>query len=171
MKSMWFKYVTSGIACLGTMIPTSVVAASGAEVPTSSDIALREGGLLVGQVVNSQGNAVVNAPVSIRYANHEVVRTASDERGVFAARGLRGGQYELLTEQGSSTCRLWAADTAPPSAKPSALLVSGNSMVRGQGAVQNGIGWMKTHPYLTGTAIAAAIAIPIAVSDDDDSGS
>ena len=79
--------------------------------------------------------AKANAAVSIRYANHEVVRTTTDENGVFAAKGLRGGQYELLTDDGVSACRLWAADTAPPAARPAALLVSGDNVVRGQGAV------------------------------------
>jgi hypothetical protein len=154
---------------MGMTLPTTIFAA-----PTAGncDVALREGGVLVGQVVNQQGVAQANTNVSVRYANHEVVRTTTDENGVFAAKGLRGGQYQLTTDNGVSTCRLWAADTAPPSAKPAALVVAGDNVVRGQGAARGWVNWMKTHPYLTAGVVATAVAVPLAIAnDDDDNGS
>jgi hypothetical protein len=156
------------------ILPSAALAATPARLATGGgDIALREGGLLVGQVVDVQGVVKANAAVSIRFANREVVRTTTDENGMFAAKGLRGGQYQLLTQDGLSVCRLWAADTAPPSARPAALVVTGDSVVRGQGPVGNWVTWMKAHPYITAGTVATAIAIPvaIAVSDDDDDNS
>lgn len=163
------------------LLPASAFAAAPAPAVTN-DVALRTGGLLLGQVVDQQGVAKAGIPVSIQFAGKEVVSTTTDSNGVFAAKGLRGGQYQLLTPQGGSVCRLWAADTAPPAARPAALVVFGDQVVRGQGEVppcppsggpmNSWVGWMKAHPYLVAGTVAAAIAIPLALADDDfDSGS
>jgi hypothetical protein len=120
--------------------------------------------------VDQQGVAKANAAVSIRFANHEVVSTTTDNNGVFAAKGLRGGQYQLSTDEGTSVCRLWAPETAPPAARPAALVVTGNNVVRGQGPVESWVAWMKAHPYLTAGTIGALIAIPV-VAANSDSGS
>jgi hypothetical protein len=136
-----------------------------------SDVALRPGGILVGQVVDQQGVVKPGAVVSVQYSDYEVVRTTTDSNGVFAAQGMRGGQYQLVTEDGVSVCRLWAPDTAPPSARPAALVVSGNKVVRGQwggGPVHQWVDWVKAHPYITAGVIATAIAVPLALADDDD---
>jgi hypothetical protein len=153
------------------MLPTSALAAVPPSAAKNTDVALRSGGLLVGQVVDQQGVAKANTPVSIQFAGKEVARTTTDADGVFAAKGLRGGQYQIVTPQGMNDCRLWAAETAPPSARPAALVVSGNQVVRGMpgGGV---VDWVKAHPYLTAGTVAAAIAIPLALADDDgDNGS
>jgi hypothetical protein len=156
MKHNMFGSVAATVACMGMILPPSAMAAAPARPATGgSDIALRDGGLLVGQVVDAQGVAKANAKVSVRFANHEVVSTTTDKNGVFAAKGLRGGQYDLLTEDGVSTCRLWAA----------------GDVVRGQGPVNNWVTWMKAHPYITAGTVATAIAVPVVlanVDDDDD---
>jgi hypothetical protein len=175
MRYKMIKTAAAVVACMGTLVPSAGLAAAPAATPAvrSSDVALREGGLLVGQVVDSQGAVKVNAPVSIRFANHEVVRTTTDKNGVFAAKGLRGGEYQVLTDDGASVCRLWAADTAPPSARPAALVVAGENVVRGQGPMMNWVTWMKAHPYITAGTVATAIAVPVVIAnvDDDDDNS
>lgn len=171
MKLHGLGSLAATIACIGMVLPPSAIAATPATT-TTNDVALRAGGLLVGQVVDQQGVAKAGTPVSIQFAGKEVAATTTDGNGVFAARGLRGGQYQILTPQGGSECRLWAADTAPPSARPAALLVSGNDVVRGQGPMASWVGWVKAHPYITAGTVAAAIAIPLALADDDfDNGS
>jgi hypothetical protein len=161
------------------VLPPSLIAAPpAAGVPLASsvvDVALRSGGILVGQVLNPQGTPQAGKVVSIQYANYEVARTTTDANGVFAARGIRGGQYQILTEDGICMCRLWAPDTAPPGAQPAALLVSGEGVVRGQwgwvpgtGAMHQWVGWVKAHPFITASAVAAAVAVPLALADDDD---
>jgi Carboxypeptidase regulatory-like domain len=171
MKRNSVGRMAAAVASLGILLPPSAFATTPVE-PTN-DVALRSGGLLVGQVVDSQGVAKSGTMVSIRQGQQEVVRTTTDENGVFAAQGLRGGHYQLLTQEGGSDCRLWAADTAPPAARPAALIVSGNDVVRGQyGPAQGWVHWMKAHPYITAGVVAAAIAIPVAfIDDDDDNGS
>lgn len=165
MKRNSLGTMASAVASFGMMLPTTVFAA--APVAPANDVALRAGGVLVGQVVDQQGVAQAKTTVSIRYAGNEVVRTTTDENGVFAAKGLRGGQYQLNTTENSRVCRLWAADTAPPSARPAALVVSGNDVVRGQPGEHPWVDWMKAHPYITvGTAVTA-IAVPLVLADDD----
>jgi hypothetical protein len=158
--------IAAAIAGLGMLLPPSALAKS----PTApmNDVALRAGGLLIGHVIDAQGLAKPRTEVSIRQGDHEVVRTATDNDGVFAAQGLRGGNYELVTEQGSCSCRLWAAETAPPAARPAALVVCGNDVVRGQYGPGGMVGWVKAHPYITAGVVAAAIATPLAFIDDDD---
>jgi len=137
----------AAVAALGMSLPTAAFATTPAA--TSNDVALRNGGVLVGQVLDQQGVAKANTVVSVQYANHEIVRTTTDANGVFAAKGLRGGEYQLLTQDGSSSCRLWAAETAPPSAQKAALVVTGGDVVRGQGHASGWVRWMKAHPYIT----------------------
>ena len=168
MKTKPFGTWAAAIALFGAMLPPSALAAP--PIAGTNDIALRPGGLLVGQVVDPQGIVRAGMPVSIEYAGHEVVRTTTDESGVFAAKGLREGQYQLNTVEGSSSCHLWAADKAPPTARPEALVVSGNNnyLVRGQTHSSRGLkGWIWEHPYLTAGTIAAAVAIPLVLADDD----
>jgi hypothetical protein len=168
MKRSGLGMTSAAFACIGLIIPSwSFAAPPGA---ATNDVALRAGGVLLGQVVDQQGIARPDSPVSIQYAGNEVVRTTTDQNGVFAAKGLRGGQYQLLTPDGGSTCRLWAPDTAPPSARPAALIVAGNDVVRGQGeggpAKAWGT-WLKAHPYLVAGTVVSAIAIPLVLADDD----
>lgn len=173
MKRNLWGTMAAAVACVGMVIPPPAVAAE--PMAGAMDVALRPGGVLVGQVVDRQGVPRANQTVSIQFGSHEVVRTTTDENGTFAAQGLRGGQYQLVTHEGISVCRLWAHNTAPPAAQPEALVVCGNQVVRGQwgarghgGPLHGSLEWVRAHPYITAGAIAAAIAIPLALADDDD---
>ncbi|MEX0612737.1 MAG: carboxypeptidase-like regulatory domain-containing protein [Pirellulales bacterium] len=171
MKRTSLGTLAAAVASLGMMLPPPTFAA--VPIAPTSDVALRAGGLLVGQVIDAQGVAQAKKVVSIRQGKHEVVRTTTDKNGVFAAQGLRGGQYDVVTQDGGCTCRLWAADTAPPAARQAALVVSGGDVVRGQfGPANSWVAWIKAHPYITAGTVAAAVAVPIAFMDDDfDNGS
>jgi hypothetical protein len=182
MKRNAISTLAAAVACLGLVLPPAASSAEPApQRPQpepqlrTNDVALRQGGLLIGQVVNQTGAPQAGAVVAIRFADQEVVRTTADKDGVFAAQGLRGGQYQLVTENGQSMCRFWAVDTAPPSAQRSALIVTSEDVVRGQygghGPVADWVEWIKCHPYITAGVVAAAIAIPIALADDDSTGS
>ena len=169
MKRSSIGYMAAALASWAMIVPSSAWAVE----PTAqqADIALRPGGVLVGQVVDQQGAVKPGTVVSVQYSDYEVVRTTTDANGVFAAQGLRGGQYQLVTEDGISVCRLWAPHTAPPAARPAALVVTGNEIVRGQwggGPMHQWVDWVKAHPYIKAGVIATAIAIPLAIADDDD---
>jgi hypothetical protein len=167
MKPNMLGTVAAAIAWTGLLVPPSAFATTAAS--GIHDIALHSGGVLVGQVVDGQGVAKAGKAVSIQYGEVEVARTTTDENGVFAVKGMRGGQYRLMTDDGMSVCRVWATDTAPPAAKLRALVISGDTVVRGlgPGPFSGWVDWMKAHPYMTASAVAAGIAIPLVLADDD----
>jgi hypothetical protein len=150
------------VACAGMITPTSVLAEQRA--PIFTDIALQEGGLLVGNVVDQQGVAQPATEVAIHYRDAEIARTVTDEHGSFAVQGLRGGQYQLATNQGVSVVRAWTADTAPPAARPLARIVQGAEVVRGN------IMGMSTGTLIgVGVAVTAiGVGIGVALANDDD---
>ncbi len=183
MKIRFAQQAAAMLACVGMLLPHSVLASAPATTFSQQDIALREGGLLVGQVVDAQGAAIASSEVSVLFGDAEVVRTKTDKNGVFAAKGLRGGEYRVITAGGQVAYRLWAPQTAPPAASKGVLIVSGDQVINGQcntcppgyggcnSCPPSGgglVGWIKSHPLLVASGVAAAIAIPLAVADDDD---
>lgn len=172
MKLRNIQTMLAAVACVGIACPSSTWAVEPAV--TAKDVALRPGGVLVGQVINPQGAGQAGSVVSISQNDKEVVRTTADANGIFAAKGLRGGQYQIMTQDGISFCRLWAADTAPPAATETAVVVTGQEIVRGQWAPEMGtsyggrwLDWVRSHPYITAGIVAAAIATPLALAADD----
>jgi len=138
-----------------------------AAVPTAviRDVALQAGGTMRGQVVDAQGNPCGQVPLRvIRTTDQAAVVTAqTDAQGRFAVSGLTGGVYRVETPVGAAVYRLWAPNAAPPSAIASALVVQGDPAVRGN---LGGLGWFGW--TLIGLGVAAAIALPLALDDDDD---
>lgn len=172
MKIEAVQRAAAALACLSMLVQPALAASP---VPASgvADIALGEGGLLTGRVVNAQGAPIVDTAVSLQQAGEEVAATVTNEEGVFAVRGLRGGLYQVVSDGGVVTYRLWAPNTAPPAANQAALVVTGQEILAGQyGPHQSGggglMGWVREHPLLVAAGIATAIAVPIAVADDDD---
>ncbi|MEX2093513.1 MAG: carboxypeptidase-like regulatory domain-containing protein [Pirellulales bacterium] len=171
-----FQTILAAVACVGIVCPPAALAAEPAGA--AKDVALRPGGVLVGQVIDQQGAVQVGSEISIQHDQQEVVRTKTDANGIFAAQGLRGGQYQIIAQDGQSFCRLWAADTAPPAASDAAVIVTGQEVVRGQWGAEWGteyggrwLDWVRSHPYITAGVVAAAIAAPLAVAaTSDDNG-
>ncbi|MEM6799525.1 MAG: carboxypeptidase-like regulatory domain-containing protein [Planctomycetota bacterium] len=180
MKIRFVQRAAAAVACVGMLMPQSVLAAPAVPAASQQDIALRDGGLLVGQIVDAQGKAVAGSDVAVLLGKNEVVRTKTDKNGVFAAKGLRGGEYRVQAAGVQVAYRMWAPQTAPPAASNGALIVAGGEVISGQcnscppgyGCPPSGgggiVGWIKDHPLLVATGVAAAIAIPLAVADDDD---
>ena len=169
-KFAFISYLAIAVACLGMLIPQAALAAvpngpagpAGAHAKDSviRDIALRPGGVLVGQIVTAEGTAQAKTPVSLQQNGKELVRTTTDANGLYAIKGLRGGVYHMVSRQTVETYRLWSPDTAPPAAKDAALMVEGNGVVRGQ------LGGILANPWVLTAVIAMAIAVPIAVSNN-----
>ncbi|TWT94025.1 hypothetical protein Pla108_37360 [Botrimarina colliarenosi] len=182
MKIVIAQRVAAVVACVG-MVAQPALATTPVAVPAIADIALAEGGLFTGKVVNAQGAPLTTSAVSLQQAGNEVASTVTDEQGVFAVQGLRGGLYQVVSEGGVVSYRLWAPNTAPPAANQSALIVTGDEIVNGQycgpagcppascppgGRGAGVLGWMREHPILVAAGIATAIAVPLALADDDD---
>ena len=99
--------------------------------------------------------------VALRSGDQELGAAKTDQAGRFAFSGLRGGVYQLATAESQGVVRVWAPRTAPPYAQQGVMLVSGESVVRGQ-AFRN-IGSFASHPWVMAGIIATAVAVPIAI--------
>ena len=164
-KMGWLKTAVVTMATLGVCIPQVVWAADAAPKPVVADVALRDGGVLVGQVVNPQGAALEGVPVTLRYQNEAVVTAKTGKDGYFAVKGLRGGTHEIATVSGHGIYRLWAPGTAPPAAKAGVLVVDGDDVVLGQQTGGGGgLRTFLTNPLVIAGVVATAVAVPVAVS-------
>lgn len=182
-----FRGATAGVTTLAMVVQPQLLV-GGEVVPTPSqrtlaahdvlqpsDVVLQEKGVLLGRIVDAQGVAVANAPVSLQSRGKEVARVVSDDSGRFQAEGLQGGVYQVASNGHQGNYRLWAPRTAPPTAAAGMSIVSQPvDVVRGQygAGPSNPFSaagqWIAEHPIITAGAVAAAIAIPIALDDDDD---
>jgi hypothetical protein len=106
-----------------------------------------------------------------------MARSVVDQQGRFAFEGLQAGVYQVLGAGTGSVLRLWQPAAAPPAAQSALLLVEG-PVVRGQhprhfgcpppGAYDGAVMRALSNPWVFSGLLAAGIAIPIALSDDDD---
>jgi hypothetical protein len=156
------------MATLGFCLPEPLLAAGKAGGTAATDVSLRQGGALVGQVVDSQGTGVEGTAVSVRHEGKNLVTTTTGQGGYFAVKGLSGGVYQVVAAEGHGVYRLWTAGTAPPAAVDKAVLVAGNDVVPGQAIVlgQENPGVWKTvltNPLIIAGIVATAIAVPVAL--------
>jgi len=194
MKFKQLRSFVIALSCVAVVLPPVATAAPAVKsvsvaAPAHRDVALHQGGVLVGQMLDAQGAAIAGVAVSVRSAGKVVARAETNQAGKFQVAGLKGGVHQVVAAGHQDICRLWAPQTAPPAAQHGLLLVSSEDLVRGQGCgsvVPNcgsgcgagggygrgggggGVGnWIANHPIITAGAVAAAIAIPLAVDDDD----
>ena len=140
-----------------------------AAAPVVRDVSLQAGGVLRGQVVDRQGKPCAGIPLTVTNVGSTAerpVEAQTDGQGQFQVKGLSAGVYQVATADGGAVCRLWAPNAAPPAAVPAALVVQGEGPVRGNLGGIGLLGWT-----LIGVGVAAAIAIPLALSNDDNEGS
>jgi len=162
------KGLMVSLATLGFCLPEPLQAAGKTGGPAATDVSLRQGGALVGQVVNSQGTGVAGIAVSVRHDGKNLVTTTTGPDGYFAVKGLGGGVYQVVTAEGHGVYRLWTAGTAPPAAQDKAVLVAANDVAPGQAIVlgQESPGVWKTvltNPLIIAGIVATAIAVPVAL--------
>ena len=114
MEIRCFRLTAVVIAVLGLYLPS--VSRADAPPPVT-DMALRDGGVLVGQIVNGDNKPTTGARVSLQdLQNHEIAAATTNAKGYFSINGLRGGVYQLVSPKGRQLYRLWLPGTAPPSA-------------------------------------------------------
>lgn len=153
------------LAVVGFCIPTAVLAAPPA-AQEAVDVALREGGVLLGQVVDPQGAAIGDAKVALVDGQNELAVAKTRGDGYFAFSGLRGGVYQVAAANGQGVYRVWAPGTAPPSAEQGALVVAGGQTVRGQAG---GLMMFLSNPWVIAGIVATAVAVPVAVHNSSKS--
>jgi hypothetical protein len=171
MKTAQFvRGVALSLATLGLCLPQFAFAVELAPVPAIMDVALADGGVLYGRVVNLQGAGVPGVPVAVKAADRDAITVTTAADGTFSVQGLRGGVYQVSTYQGQGVYRLWSAGTAPPVAQTAAVLYTQDGAVDGKVVhyTQNG-GFspkmLLTNPIVIAGGIATAIAVPIALSN------
>ena len=123
--------------------------------------------------------------VQVRRNQEPVASGKTNEKGVFRTGPLTGGVYQIAVTGRMQELRVWRGAAAPPRAEKIATFVVGPT-VRAQGCANpsctvancdggcSGAGGFKNgplgfmfHPLVIGAAVAAAIAIPLALDDDD----
>lgn len=157
------------LACVGLILPRSLGAQTIEFDGTRStvDVVLSAKGQLHGQVIDSQGHPVDEALVGLRSHGRQVAVATTGTDGRFAVCELRGGLYEVATEHGNTTVRIWAPSTAPPAAQQILMVVSGPNVVRGAFSCCSCVRALA-NPWVLALIATAAIAIPLALDDDDD---
>jgi predicted alpha/beta hydrolase len=156
------------------LVPSHVLSADGNAAggaplkPVIVDVALREHGTMLGQVVDTAGLPKGNVPVSLSSGQQALGTAKTDANGYFAFTGLRGGMYQVVAAEGHGTYRVWTPGTAPPTAQQGALVIAGEDLTRGQ--FKSGWKFCLANPWIIAGIVAAAVAIPVAIHnlDDDD---
>ncbi|MEN6458615.1 MAG: carboxypeptidase-like regulatory domain-containing protein [Thermoguttaceae bacterium] len=155
--------VMVSLAALGMCLPQVTLASGQAAAPAVVDIALADGGVLQGQVVDLQGGHVANVPVSVKAADREVAQAVTTADGRFSVQGLRGGVYQVAAGEGQGVYRLWSSNTAPPSAQKGAVVYTQNAQPR------SGLKMFLTNPIVIAGIVATAIAVPVALANSGSS--
>jgi hypothetical protein len=140
--------------------------AAGDAAPAVRDVALHANGVLAGQVLDAQGAPLARVAISVMSQGKEIAKTQTDANGTFTVAELKGGVYSIVTPIGTSNYRAWSPRTAPPAAAQAALIVPDDAVVRGRFGT-GALGWLA-NPWVLAAIVAAAIAIPLALDDDDD---
>ena len=145
--------------CLcGLALVQGVALAAEPPAPVFDDVELQEGGRLIGQVADVQGNGLASVVVSIEQAGRQVARTTTDRDGYFTVTNLPGGPYAVAAGTSFHNYRLWAPGTAPPVAHRGIFMLVDTPVVRGQSV------WFWT-PRRT-LAMLASAAGAVAISQE-----
>ena len=126
-----------------------------------NDIALAKGGQLRGVVLDRQAQPTNAFRVTVIQEGRQIAMVETDKGGRFQVDGLRGGLFQVAAGQNTYMCRGWAPGTAPPAARDQLLVVPDLVVERGQRPFSD---LFFADPVMVGLIIAAAVAIPIAVS-------
>lgn len=168
------------MACLGILGTLLPFPSNCLAQPPVRDVALGDGGALVGTLTDDQGVPQPLREIAIYQQNQRVAVATTDAAGVYRLAELRGGVYVAVVDASASVFRAWSPGTAPPVARRQLnLAIRGQHTptVRGQASFYE---WgdttalydlMERNPLLTAGVIATLIAVPVAViAHNQDSG-
>lgn len=150
---------------------TSPTATAGNSIPierTVQDVQLKEEALR-GALVDKAGNGVEDAPVVIGQKGKLIKELRTDSEGRWQLANVEPGVYQVISHGSAAVYRVWSAENAPKNAKAGIIHQVDPEVARGGGP--NPLLNALTNPILIALLIAAAIAIPLALDDDDDDAS
>ncbi|QDU93247.1 hypothetical protein Pla8534_10260 [Lignipirellula cremea] len=162
---------TFGVASAFLLTVMAVCGSAAEPAPVKvTDVTLRDGGILVGQLVTATGAPVKDSQVRLEYQGKTVVALKTNDKGQFGARGLRAGVYQVSTTKSTRPLRVWENGSQPPTAKTMVMLVEDPAIVRAQGGMPldfTGNGNLRDEALgFTGIGLGAA-GLAVALSDDD----
>lgn len=157
--------------CVSVSMPQLATAGNNvaqADVPIKrkvEDVVLKDGALR-GALVDKAGRGVGDAPVVIGQDGKHVASLRTDAQGHFAFEGAKAGTYQVVSHGAAGSYRVWDGAKAPGDAKQGIIHTVDPEVARG--ATNQGLLGFLTNPLVLAGIIAAAIAIPLALDDDDD---
>ncbi len=148
IRNQWIRALTLTFMCVSASFPQSLLAAGPSATAARSnsviEVALQEGGVLEGQLVDSQQMPISEQLVRVHFQGEEVASAKTDGEGRFGVRGLRGGSHILETAHGSQVYQLWAPNTAPPHAQTSVTMVGAPEVQIVRGQYNDGLSSLET---------------------------
>ncbi len=179
MRKHTFLHKAATMAlCFGIMLTSNARAFDGARRQVARDIELTADGTLQGQVRTSEGRAVENAEVELRYQGTPIARTTTGAQGEFFVTGVRGGAHELHVGAMSSPVRLWKNGTAPEGSLEGVVVSADEEIVRGQACDPYGAPCNTCPPTSSGFGLidvvtlamlgTAAAGLVIAIDNNND---
>jgi hypothetical protein len=122
----------------------------------ASGIALRDGGVLYGQLLDAQQRPLAKQEVRVLSQGHLVIAVKTNAQGQFGVKGLRGGPHTIESTNSRQTVLLWAPRTAPPSADRIAVMVAGQDSISRDPVVRGQLGGGDYGPAIRG-AVAGGL--------------
>lgn len=190
-NSKLLKSIVTIVTCASMALPHSAFAAArsaqvvdGVQVSQNiKDVQLGSAGTLRGAVVDNNGRPVAGAPVVVGQQGKVVAQFDTAADGRYALKDVTPGVYQVASYAGVQTIRVYA-DNAPAGAVQGVVQVVDQAGIERGQCCENGAscpgcaqcnggryGVLKrivTNPLTWAVVIAAAIAIPLALDDDDD---
>lgn len=148
-----------------TTTPVVLATSGGTADARLLDIVLRPGNVLAGELVDSEGMPQADQDVFLSFGRHEIARGTTNKSGKFLIEVPRGGVYLVTSGSCVKVVRTWTSTAAPPAARDHLTLSPATTVIRGQN-YESGTNPITRLLFLGG--IAAAIAIPIALSNNGD---
>jgi hypothetical protein len=125
--------ILAGLLTVGSPLMAGEPAAIGvAPEARSSDVALSDGGLLRGTVLNTEAQPVPGVEVNVLHNQKVVAKTLSNEKGEFTIKGLHNGAHVIHAGNTNQIVRFWGTAAAPPAAVENLAVIVDEEAVRGQ---------------------------------------
>ena len=171
---MKFNSIRSSVcvALSMVMLVGSPVLAAEAVAVRSADYTLGQKGVLVGTVLNQQGQPAAGLPVQVLHDGRVIATAYSNEQGEFSVESLRNGIHTVQLGETQHPVRFWSNASAPPTAANRMAIVVDEEVVRGQCGEGCGEGGCRPRGLTWGTAcgvllIGGAVAATLALTLDD----
>lgn len=163
----------AGLVSVGSPLLAGEPVRIGAPVEARvSDVALHQGGIPHGTVLNAEAQPVAAVAVSVVHNESVVATTLSNEKGEFTVKGLRSGAHVIKAGPTQQAVRLWVGNASPPSAIEDMAIVVDEEAVRGKmfggggGTFGNFLGSKIGGLMLIGGATAITLGTTLANSPD-----